>query len=76
VRGRIVGADAKDQRIFRFKARVVVAQSASLAGTAGCVVLWVEEQDDAFAALFAELHVRPLIGNQVEIGRGVAYFEV
>src|SRR5207245_9335510 len=52
-----------------------ITEPAALQGSTRCVGLRVEPEDDVLAALLAQLHRRPVVGLQGEVGRSVTDVE-
>lgn len=71
VRVEILRRDANDGRIERSEVAAAVAVGAELARADRSVVAWVEEEDDALAAVLGELE-RPAGARQLEVRRRLA----
>ncbi len=74
VRLRTVGTDPEDLSIHFPEPGKGVAKIARLTGSAGGVVLWIEEKDYGPAAERRKRNAAPVVGFEVKIGGCVAFF--
>ena len=67
-----VEADAEDFDVLRFVLRQEVPEPGTLAGSAGCVGLRIEPEDDFLPAQVGEADAVAVVIDDVEVGSGIA----